>query len=77
MGTEQQGFTVEYVYTPAADAEERLARAYDLILDLMLSVTQSPEEDAVDAFPNAADAGAMIPSSPNGVIRSLGASHAR
>ncbi|MCL5429661.1 MAG: hypothetical protein M1347_07695 [Chloroflexi bacterium] len=63
MDSEQQGFTIEYVYTPSADAEERSARAYDLILDLVLSAIQCPEEDAVGAFPNVADAGAKLGSS--------------
>lgn len=60
MEPDQAEFTLEYVYSPSIDGEERLARAYDLILDLMLSSIQIPEEDAVGAFPNADDAGAQL-----------------
>jgi hypothetical protein len=37
MGQDQNEFAVEYQYIASTDADERLAEAYDLILDLILS----------------------------------------
>lgn len=77
MAKHEFEFSVEYIFQPSADAEERLARAYDLILELMLVVTQNPEEDAVGAFPNAADAGDLIHSRRNQTASQSGAIHDR
>jgi hypothetical protein len=76
MASNPGDFTLEYAFSPATDGEDRLARAYDLILDLMLGVNLLPEEDAVGAFPNVADAGEIIHSRQNKIATQLGASHA-
>lgn len=44
-GAEQDKFAVEFVYTPASDAEERLAESYDLILALILKEPQTNNKD--------------------------------
>jgi hypothetical protein len=75
MDSDQSTFKVEYVFSPSADGEERLARAYDLILELILH-NLTPEEDAVGAFPNVADAGEIIHSTQNKIVSPLGVSHA-
>jgi hypothetical protein len=36
MPNDADDFLVEYLYNPAPDAEERLAQAWDLILELIL-----------------------------------------
>ncbi len=74
---EQQDFPIEYAYSQAADAEERIDQVYDLILDLILASQQIPEEDTVGVTPNGADAGEMIHSSPKEKASPLGAIHAR
>jgi hypothetical protein len=76
MDTDQTALKIEYAFSPSADGEERLARAYDLILELILADIKTPEEDAVGAFPNVADAGEMIHSTQNKIVSPLGASHA-
>ncbi len=73
---EQQDFPIEYAFSQATDAEERLDQAYDLILELILASKQIPEEDTVDVSPNGSDAGEMIHASPTAKSRSLGAIHA-
>lgn len=76
MASNPGEFTLEYTFSPATDGEDRLARAYDLILELMLSVNLLPEEDAVGALPNVADAGEIIHSRQTAIATSVGASHA-
>ncbi len=73
---EQQDFPIEYAFSQATDAEERLDQVYDLILDLILASKQIPEEDTVDLSSNGSDAGEMIHSSPIGKPIPLGAIHA-
>jgi len=74
MGTEQSELTIEYVFAPSVDGEDRLIQAYDLIIELILHNLTS-EEDAVGAFPNVADAGDMIHSGQDCVTSPLGESH--
>ena len=74
MDTDRCEFTVEYVFAPSVDGEERLAQAYDLIVELILH-NLTPEEDAVGAFPNVVDAGDMIHSGQDRVTNPLGESH--
>jgi hypothetical protein len=74
FANDQAAFRIEYAYSPSADSEERLARAYDLVIELILS-NLIPEEDAVGAFPNVADAGEIIHSRQNKITRQLGESH--
>ena len=74
MGADHSEFTVEYVFTPSFDGEDRLTQAYDLIIKLILHHLTS-EEDAVGAFPNVVDAGDMIHSGQDCVTSPLGESH--
>ncbi len=69
-------FLIEYIFSPASDAKERLDQAFDLILDLILASKQIPEEDTVDISPNGSDAGEMIQSSPITKPPHLGTIHA-
>ncbi len=76
MDLDQKDFPIEYAFSHATDAEERIDQVYDLILDLILASQQIPEEDTVELSPNGSDAGDMIHSSPIAKSRSLGAIHA-
>lgn len=75
MTKEQNEFTIEYAFSPSVEAEDRLARAYDLILDLVIAELQNPEEDAAGVFPDVADAGGHIQSSRDEKPNRLGAKH--
>jgi hypothetical protein len=44
LQTQDNQFPVEYVFQPSADADERLAEAYDLILALLLEELQNPSD---------------------------------
>ena len=60
MGLDTNTFAIEYRFVPSADAQERHDQAYALILDLLLPLLQTPEEDAAGAVPDAADAGGQF-----------------
>ncbi|MCW5887749.1 MAG: hypothetical protein KIT07_06460 [Anaerolineales bacterium] len=45
MQTRENEFPVEYVFQPSADAKERLAEAFDLILALILEELQNKPPD--------------------------------
>lgn len=77
MGLDDHTFPIEYDFSPSADAEERLAQAYELIFELILASHQIPEEDAVGALPNGSDAGDVIHAPTVKNSSSLGAIHAR
>ncbi len=72
----QKDFPIEYAFSPASNAEERLDQVYDLILDLILASNQIPEEDTVGVAPNGSDGGEIIHSSLKEKSRPLGAVHA-
>ncbi len=46
-----QEFLLEYQYSPASDAEERLAEAWELILALILEDLQNEQEASSEAEP--------------------------
>ncbi len=45
MQTNDRDFPVEYIFEASADAEERLAEAYDLVLALILEELQTKKPD--------------------------------
>ncbi len=76
MELDTESFAIEYRFIPSLDVEDRMAWAYDLILDLVITEIRNPEEDAAGALPDAADAGGNIHLRRDRQPSLSGASHA-